>query len=205
MLLISRENGTLDLDVALVGDLARRSGSDGRQVVVERCKATMGGSRQMTRQEVAEGEIVGAVTQGRGVRQELPLVDLRGLGDAVWAMWRDWLLCGDDGEEAHLELLDCDIWLMDVDHKLSREDGASRRLRCVEEDNWGRLDAHVHGNGSLGLSLGALLVIVMVLLMLVTVEDIHDERFLRPCLLLGRGLVGVDRGEEGLGVWFGSV
>lgn len=63
VLLISREDGALDLDIALVGDLAGRSCSDGGEIVIKCGEAAMCGSRQVSRQQVAEGEAVWAMAQ----------------------------------------------------------------------------------------------------------------------------------------------
>lgn len=92
---------------------------------------------------------------------------------------------------------------MNIDHELAGENGTSRGLGSVVENDRRGLDAHVHGRHTLGLDPGALLVVIMmVLVVLVAVEDVHDERFLRPSFFFCRGLVGIDWREEGLRVRF---
>jgi hypothetical protein len=125
VLLVSGEDGALDVDAAPVGDLvAIGCGSDRREVVVQGGEAAMGGGGQVARQQMAEGEAVRPVTERCGVRQELPFVDLSSLVAAVGAVLGDWLLSRDDGKEAHLELVDADKGLVDVHHQLARENGA---------------------------------------------------------------------------------
>lgn len=131
-------------------------------------------------------------------------MDLGSLGAAVCAVWGHRLLGCDNGQEAHLEFVEGDMGLVDIDEELAGENGAGRCLGAIVEDDGRRLDAHVHGSDSLGLDLGALLVGV-VLVMLVAVEDIHDERLFGLCLSFCRGLVGIDGGKEGLGVRFAGV
>lgn len=137
-------------------------------------------------------------------------MDLGGLGATVGAICGDRLLGGDDCEQAHLEFFDGDVWLVDVDHQLTREDGTGRSLRRVEEDDWRRLDVHVHGCRALGFHFGAALPRLdgmMMLVMLVAVENVHDERLLGfvGLFFCGRSLVGIDWGEERLWVRFDGV
>ena len=138
--------------------------------------------RQVSRQQVAEGECVWAMTQRGRMRQELPLVDFGGLRAAIGAVWGDRLLSGNDGEHAHLEFFHGDVGVMNVDDELTRENSAGRRLGAVVEDDGRRLNAHVHGSRALSLHLGALLDFLFffrMLVMLVAVEDVHDERLFR--------------------------
>jgi len=72
---------------------------------------------------VAEWIAMRAMAQGRRVCKKFPLVDLGSLGAAVCAVWGDRLLGRDNGEEAHLKLVDGDVRLVDVQHELAREDG----------------------------------------------------------------------------------
>ena len=181
MLLSTREDGALDIKIALVGDLARGGCSDGGEIVVNGGEASMSGGGEMAGQQMAEGEVVQAMAQRCRVRQELPLVDFSGLGAAVCAVWSHGLLGSHDGKHAHFELFHRNESVMDVDHELPGEDGTGRGLWAVVENNGWRLYAHVHGSGALGLDLGALLRLVLffgMLVMLVAVEDIHDERLL---------------------------
>lgn len=156
---------------------------------------------------MAEWVAVLAITQGSGVRHELPLVDLGSLGAAVGTMLGDRLLGGDNGEEAHLKLVDCDVRLVDVEHQLTRENGTRRVLGAVVEDDWRGFDIHVQGSSRLGLDLWAwfgagLGAPLLRMVLVVALEDVHDERFLGPRGLLDRGgLLAVDWGEE----WAGGV
>lgn len=68
VLLVAWEDGAPNVEAALVGDLiARRGGSDRRQIVVEGGEAAVGGGWQMAGQQMAEGEVVWAMAQGRRV------------------------------------------------------------------------------------------------------------------------------------------
>lgn len=182
LLLIAGKDGALDVNATPVGDLiAIGCGSDCGEIVVQCGEVTMGCGWQMTWQQMAEWIAVRAVAQGCRMRQEFPFVDLGSLRAAVSAVLCDWFPSGDDGEEAHFEFVDGDVGLVYVHHELPRENGTRRRLGAMVEDDWRRLDAHIQGSSRLrvhfGTGLWALLVRVMFVMSL---KDIHDERFLRP-------------------------
>jgi hypothetical protein len=87
-----------------------------------------------------------------------------------------------------------------IDDELSRDDGAGRRLWAVVEDDWRRLDGHVHGRSQLRLDLRALLVLMTLLVaeMALEREAIHDEVLLGLRLFFDRRCVRVYRREKRL-------
>lgn len=137
---------------------------------------------QVTGHKMAEGEGVVAKVQLHGTPQKLPLVDLGSLGSAVWAMLVHGLLCGDNGKETHLHVLELHIGLVHLNLQKARDDCAGRCLRRIEEDQRGGLDDHVQDGCRLGFHFGtglwALLERVLTRAKAMALEGLHDEGFL---------------------------
>lgn len=190
VLLGAGHDGALDVKGALVLEgLAIGQGGDGIQVVVEGSDLAMGGGRQMTGHEMAEGEGMTAVVEADWLVKEIPLVDLGGLSGAVWAMLMHGLLGGDNGKETHLHLVDRHVWLMHVNLQQAGDDGARGGLGRIVEDERRRLDEHVQLGCRLGLHLWAgfwaLLERVLARAQAVALEGLHDERLLGFVLGVG--------------------
>ena len=118
------------------------------------------------------------MAQRGGMSQQVPAVDLGGLGGAVGTVLVDGLLGGDDGREGDGNAAEGQVGCEDVDLELAGKDGAGRGGRAVEEGDWRRLDDQRQPGSLVRLGLGILLVRMMPLAQAVALERIHDERVL---------------------------
>lgn len=176
VLVIRRQDSTLNGDGAAKGDgFSGRVDGLGSKAVLEVNKGVVGRSREVAGDQVAEGKLVLALIENQlALVVEGPLLQFGGLRGAVGALLRNRLLGGSGHQQLHLELVDGDVGLSDVDLELTGENGAGGVLGRVVQDNWWRFDDEIHLGGLCGLQLGGTLPLVLVAAdQAVALESIH--------------------------------
>lgn len=99
----------------------------------------------MTREQVAEREVVLARLEVEGVRQEVPAGEFLGAGSAAGAVTGNGFLGGGLGDEAHVELVESDLanGLSDGYAQTAREQSASRVAWVAIADQRRRLNQNL--------------------------------------------------------------
>lgn len=149
-LVVSRDQSAADVQWHLeVEFLAGGSLRVGSQEVLDLAQGAIAGCGEVTREEVAEGEVVGAGLEREVFSKEVPVGELVGAREAVGAVVRDGLLGAGLGDELGVELSQRHFahQFADGDAQTARKEGTGRGSRSPVADQRRRFHQDFQGGG----------------------------------------------------------
>jgi hypothetical protein len=151
-LVIAGDQGTTDVEGKLqVEFLADSALGVSQQKIFHLAQDAIAGGRQITREQVAEREVVHARLEAKVLREEVPTGQLLRASSTAGAVAGHGLLSGVLRDEAHVELAEDDFAgaLRDGHTQTTREQSTSRVAWVAIADQWRRLDQDLKLGGRL--------------------------------------------------------